>query len=166
MVLCLYWCFVQCSGYEKLCILLPILEKNKSWLLMISPYLFIRNKWPWMVGDISSCTGLVIFVNRIIFLVLPLSLTWDLLLSNSGNTSQADELKSAMKGTEATQEPVKSRGSSFQSHEVPGLKNNSVWFLRVNLKPAFFPTHCWLWASGRLEGKMSILFSCWDQYQL
>lgn len=93
---------------------------------MISPYLFIRNKWAWMVGDISSCTGLVIFVNRIItFLVLPLSLTWDLLLSNPGKASQADELESAMKGTEATQEPVKSSGSSFQSHEVPGLKNKS-----------------------------------------
>lgn len=93
---------------------------------MISPYLFIRNKWAGMVGDISSYTGPVIFVNRIItFLVLPLSLTWDLLLSHLENASQDDELESAMKGTEATQEPVKSRGSSFQSHEVPGLKNKT-----------------------------------------
>jgi len=48
-----------------------------------------------------------------------------LLLSNPGKASQADELESAWKGTEATQEPVKSSGSSFQSHEVPGLKNKS-----------------------------------------
>lgn len=81
-----------------------------------------------MVGGISSCTFLVILENRIItFLVLPLSFTWDLLLSNPGKSNQADELESAMKGTEATQEPVKSSGSSFQSHDVPGLKNkNSV----------------------------------------
>lgn len=93
---------------------------------MISLYLFIRNKWEWMVGNISSCTGLAVFVNRIKnFLVLPPSLTWDLLLSNPEKASQAYELESGMKGPEATQEPVKSSGSFFQSHEVPGLENKS-----------------------------------------
>lgn len=79
-----------------------------------------------MVDDASFCNGLLVFVNRvIIFLVLPISLTWDLLLSKPRKASQADELGSAMKSTEATQEPVKSSGSSFQSQEVPGLKNKS-----------------------------------------
>lgn len=93
---------------------------------MISPYLYIRNKWKWMISEISSCSGLAVFVNRIkTFLVLPVSLTWDLLLSNPEKASQAYELESAMKGTEATQEHVKSSGSSFQSLEVPGLENKS-----------------------------------------
>lgn len=79
-----------------------------------------------MVGDASFCNGLLVFVNGvIIFLVLPISLTWNLLLSKPRKASQADKLGSAMKSTEATQEPVKSSGSSFQSQEVPGLKNKS-----------------------------------------
>lgn len=79
-----------------------------------------------MVGNASFCNGLLVFVNRvIIFLVLPISLTSDLLLSKPGKVSQADELGSTMKGTEATEEPVKSSGSSFQSQDVPGLKKKS-----------------------------------------
>lgn len=93
---------------------------------MISPYLFIRNKWQGIVSQILSCTGLAVFVNRIkTFLVLPVSLTWDLLLSNPEKASQAYELENAMEGTEAIQEPVKSSGSSFQLPEVPGPENKT-----------------------------------------